>query len=177
MYPVDYFPCIFVIRLFLGSWGPDTKAYTNPFITDDKYLIEQKVFSAASPNANPSKESSHPTAGLPDDLWLWTNNWRWSADFGEGVVSREPEGWVYALTYPKKRSEFSPVKRGFHIIRCRRWLRTRQLKSADSFVQRLYGLGYSEQVILAAIKKNIEPNGIIAMRKVLLGICCNLSLL
>lgn len=81
-------------------------------------------------------------------------------------MSREPEGWVYSLTYPKTRSEFSPVKRGYHIIRCRRWVRTRQLKSADSFVERLYSMGYSEQVILAAIKKNIESNGLIAMRKV-----------
>lgn len=85
---------------------------------------------------------------------------------GGDVISEDPEGWVYSLYWPKDKRDFSPKKMPYHVVRRRLWQRTRHIKSAEQFVDGLLARKYSENAILLTIRRNLDPSGLIDMKKV-----------
>jgi hypothetical protein len=139
---------------------PEVTGYRHAFSTKDQYLIQHNL-NLTSPAENPSN-----SRGLPDDTWYWVADWAVNPSAGGGVISEDPEGWVYSLYWPKDKKDFSPKKMPYHVVRRRLWQRTRQIKSAEQFVDGLLAKNYSENAILSALRRNLDSSGLIDFKKV-----------
>ena len=146
----------------LQGWRP-TYSTRRAFDTKDPYILKANIFTiqSGSPQDNPNHEK-----GLPTAAWKWSDSWHWVPDAGGGVVSEDPDGWVYAFNWPQNKSDFSPKMGLQDWVRRRRWERTRQLKSASELAEYLFARGFDEQVILTCYQRYLMPNGLINLQKV-----------
>ena len=117
-------------------------------------------------SVSPAKVADHEN-GLPSPIWKWIDKWRVNPEAGGGIVSEDPEGWVYAFDWPSKGAAgFSPKMGMRDFVRRRLWERTRQVKGAVELAEYLISKGFDEHTIMTLYERNLKSDGLIDLVQV-----------